>query len=149
MTAYQEVEDLSETVRRHIGPAGIDALEQILMKCRGYMEADQNIKLPWLKTSPTRRAMFELLLRRRGQVVSRSALHDVGFHWDDAKNLNPKLADVHICHLRKEIMGTPFENMIETVWGRGFRLRTETEGPFICLPMKGRANAAKFYQVAA
>lgn len=143
MDAYREVENLAETIRALGNNPRIDTiLDEILVKCRGYMEKDQAIPCPWLAESPSRRMMFDLLLRRRGQVVSRSSLMDVCFSQVDSEP-SYKIADVHMCHLRAALKGTPYENMIETVWGRGYRLRTEAEGPFI--PRIGKCNGAKFY----
>jgi hypothetical protein len=145
MNAYREVESLTETIRALGNNPRIDPiLDEILVKCRAYMEQDQSPWATMLRSSPSRRAMFDLLFRRRGQVVSRSALEDVCVHLDSAENINAKLIDVHMCSLRKTLIGSNFENMIETVWGTGYRLRTEEEGPFLPRPSIRKIDAGKY-----
>jgi len=70
--------------------------------------------------SPRERALLELLLRRRGQVVTRDEiLADVfGYGFDPGTNL----INVHAARLRRKIAGGRIA--IQTVRGIGFRLRS-------------------------
>lgn len=144
MNAYQEVERLlSEISQAAKSPAIIRKTEEISVLCRAYMEPDQAEPFPEVFTTPSRRKMLALLIKRKGQVVSRSALMDCLAH-DDFEP-DSRIVDVHICQLRQALINTKYENMIETVWGTGFRFRTEKEGPIIPSPIAGKTNAAKYY----
>jgi DNA-binding response OmpR family regulator len=66
-------------------------------------------------------ALFELLLRRRGKVVSRSEIQ--ARIWEDSFDLSTNIIDVYINALRKKIDGGEREKMIQTVRGVGYRLR--------------------------
>lgn len=73
-------------------------------------------------------ALFELLLRRRGKVVSRSEIQ--ARIWEDSFDLSTNIIDVYINALRKKIDAGERDKMIQTVRGVGYRLRgssTETE----------------------
>jgi DNA-binding response OmpR family regulator len=52
-------------------------------------------------------ALFELLLRRRGKVVSRSG--DSGAHLEDSYDLSTNIIDVYINALRKKLDSAPGE----------------------------------------
>ncbi len=66
-------------------------------------------------------ALFELLLRRRGKVVSRSEIQ--ARIWEDAFELSTNIIDVYINALRKKIDGGERDKVIQTVRGVGYRLR--------------------------
>ncbi len=68
--------------------------------------------------SPREHALLTYLVRRRGEVVSRSdILREVfGYGFDPGTNL----IDVHLAHLRKKLAGAPV--VIETLRAAGFRL---------------------------
>ncbi len=66
-------------------------------------------------------ALFELLLRRRGKVVSRSEIQ--ARIWEDSFDLSTNIIDVFINSLRKKIDGGERERLIQTVRGVGYRLR--------------------------
>ena len=53
--------------------------------------------------SPRERAMLELLLRRRGEVVTRADILGEVFGYDFDPGTN--VIDVHIAHLRRKIGG--------------------------------------------
>lgn len=127
MNAYQEIENLSETIRRYSNhPAISNALDEILLKCRGYMEPDLNSEGKALGLRMSQAAIFDLLLARRGQIVSRNAMLDVSAHYAISEP-EPGIADVHICRLRKKLIGTKYENMIEVVYGAGYRMKPEAK----------------------
>lgn len=74
--------------------------------------------------SPRERAMLELLLRRRGEVVTRTDILDEVFGYDFDPGTN--VIDVHIAHLRRKIGGGSAR--IETVRGVGYRLHEVAYG---------------------
>jgi two-component system, cell cycle response regulator CtrA len=66
--------------------------------------------------------ILELLSLRKGTTVTKEMFFD---HLYDGKN-EPrlKIIDVFICKLRKKLsQDTGGERYIETVWGRGYKLR--------------------------
>ncbi|MFY9550986.1 MAG: response regulator transcription factor [Thermoanaerobaculia bacterium] len=66
-------------------------------------------------------ALFELLLRRRGKVVSRTEIQ--ARIWEDSFELSTNIIDVYINSLRKKIDGGEREKLIQTVRGVGYRVR--------------------------
>jgi DNA-binding response OmpR family regulator len=70
-------------------------------------------------------ALFELLLRRRGKVVSRSEIQ--ARIWEDAFELSTNIIDVYINALRKKIDGGERDKIIQTVRGVGYRIRPTGE----------------------
>jgi DNA-binding response OmpR family regulator len=66
-------------------------------------------------------ALFELLLRRRGRVVSRSEIQ--ARIWEDSYDLSTNIIDVYINSLRKKIDSGDREKLIQTVRGVGYRIR--------------------------
>jgi DNA-binding response OmpR family regulator len=73
-------------------------------------------------------ALFELLLRRRGKVVSRSEIQ--ARIWEDSFDLSTNIIDVYINALRKKIDGGDREKLIQTVRGVGYRVRDPGAGPY-------------------
>ena len=71
-------------------------------------------------------ALFELLLRRRGKVVSRSEIQ--ARIWEDSFDLSTNIIDVYINALRKKIDGGEREKLIQTVRGVGYRVRDAGAG---------------------
>ena len=70
--------------------------------------------------TPTEMSMLELLLRYRGQVVTRTMLceHVWGFDWDGPTNV----IEVHITRLRAKLDKDRSGSYIKTVRGRGYAL---------------------------
>jgi len=69
--------------------------------------------------TPKEFGILELLMRHAGELLTRTRL---GEHvWGDDSDIN-NLVDVHMSHLRKKIDRPPLEPLIQTVWGRGYRL---------------------------
>jgi len=68
--------------------------------------------------SPRERALLEMLVRRRGEVLARKEiLREVfGYEFDPGTNV----VDVHVAHLRRKLRGATVK--IETVRGFGYRL---------------------------
>jgi two-component system OmpR family response regulator/two-component system copper resistance phosphate regulon response regulator CusR len=77
--------------------------------------ADRTIEL-----TPTEFSIVELLMRFRGQVVTRKMLceHVWGFNWDGPTNV----IEVHINRLRGKIDKQRGQSLIRTVRGRGYAL---------------------------
>jgi DNA-binding response OmpR family regulator len=72
-------------------------------------------------------ALFELLLRRAGKVVSRSEIQ--ARIWEDALDLSTNIIDVYINSLRKKLDGGARDGVIQTVRGVGYRVRApQSEG---------------------
>lgn len=74
-----------------------------------------------VKLSPRERALLELLLRRRGQIVTRDEILPTAFGYDFDPGTN--LVDVHVTHLRGKLEGGGVR--IESVRGVGYRLTVE------------------------
>jgi DNA-binding response OmpR family regulator len=66
-------------------------------------------------------ALFELLLRRRGKVVSRAEIQ--ARVWEDAYDLSTNIIDVYINALRRKIDSGERDGVIQTVRGVGYRVR--------------------------
>ena len=71
-------------------------------------------------------ALFELLLRRRGKVVSRSEIQ--ARIWEDSFELSTNIIDVYINSLRKKLDAGDREKIIQTVRGVGYRVREPAGG---------------------
>ena len=68
-------------------------------------------------------AVLEFLMRRAGEVVSKSEILDNV--WDFAFEGDPNIVEVYIRHLRKKL-DDPFERqLIQTIRGSGYRLDPE------------------------
>ncbi len=72
--------------------------------------------------------LLSALAKRRGTPVSREALWVLEYGHLPNDSPSPKIFDVIMCKLRWKLarQGVPFA--IETIWGRGWRLRTVEEG---------------------
>jgi DNA-binding response OmpR family regulator len=66
-------------------------------------------------------ALFELLLRRKGKVVSRSEIQ--ARIWEDSFDLSTNIIDVYINSLRKKLDPGARDRIIQTVRGVGYRVR--------------------------
>ena len=65
-------------------------------------------------------SLFELLLRRRGKVVSRSEIQ--ARIWEDSFDLSTNIIDVYINALRRKLDAGEKEKLIQTVRGVDYRL---------------------------
>ncbi len=68
-------------------------------------------------------ALLELLLRHRGQAVTRAMILDKVFGYSFASNTN--IVDVHISHLRQKLALPGCALRIETVRGVGYRVEAD------------------------
>ena len=66
-------------------------------------------------------AIFELLALRKGTVLSKE--HFLDHLYGGIDEPDAKIIDVFICKIRKKITTCHGENVIGTVWGRGYVLR--------------------------
>ena len=75
-----------------------------------------------VELTPTEMSILELLMRFKGQVVTRKMLceHVWGFNWDGPTNV----IEVHINRLRGKIDKGREESLIRTIRGRGYALAT-------------------------
>lgn len=127
-TAHQEVERLLAQIRVVSNSPVIErASDQIIVLCRAYMETDQASTGTKYGLTKSRAAMLDLLIRRRGQTVSRGALMDAGYH-NTEDGPETKIVDVHICIIRKALKGTEYDGAIEAVYGVGYRLSAIASG---------------------
>ena len=72
--------------------------------------------------------ILELLSRRKGVTVTKEMFLGHLYGGKDEPEL--KIIDVFVCRLRKKLaQATGGKHYIETVWGRGYRLRDPAEMP--------------------
>jgi two-component system OmpR family response regulator len=76
-----------------------------------------------IELTPTEFSMLELLMRYKGQVVTRKMLceHIWGFDWDGPTNV----IEVHVNRLRGKLDKGRDESMIRTIRGRGYALAAD------------------------
>jgi two-component system cell cycle response regulator CtrA len=78
-------------------------------------------------------SILELLSRRKGVTVTKEMFLGHLYGGKDEPEL--KIIDVFVCHLRKKLtQATGGKHYIETVWGRGYRLRDPAEMPSLPRP---------------
>ena len=65
--------------------------------------------------------ILELLILRRGSVIAKEAFLNHLYGGMDEPEI--KIIDVFICKLRKKLQQAGADNLIGTVWGRGYMLR--------------------------
>src|ERR1700712_5413813 len=70
--------------------------------------------------------LLELLMRHRGQVVSRAMILKRLWGYDFEPGTN--LVDVHIAHLRQKIDVAEKPSLIQSVRGVGYRLQDDADG---------------------
>jgi two-component system, cell cycle response regulator CtrA len=72
-------------------------------------------------------AILELLVLRKGMVLTKEAFLNHLYGGMDEPEM--KIIDVFICKLRKKLMQAGADNMIGTVWGRGYMVREPSSEP--------------------
>jgi two-component system cell cycle response regulator CtrA len=78
--------------------------------------------------TPKEFSMLELLVVRRGQIVTKDMFLNHLYGGMDEPEL--KIIDVFICKLRRRLSKVGADEMIETIWGRGYTIRKiDEEGP--------------------
>ncbi len=77
--------------------------------------------------TPKEYRILELLCQRQGVVLSKEIFLDHLYAGRDEPET--KIIDVFVCKLRKKLTeASGGKNYIETVWGRGYMLRAQTDG---------------------
>jgi len=79
-------------------------------------------------------AILELLVLRKGMVLTKEAFLNHLYGGMDEPEM--KIIDVFICKLRKKPVQAGADNLIGTVWGRGYMVREPTADP-MALPGNG------------
>lgn len=69
-------------------------------------------------------SILELLLKHPKQVFSKEDIFE--YAWEEAYMGETKTLDVHISNIRKKLKAITEEEFIDTVWGIGYRLHTES-----------------------
>jgi two-component system, OmpR family, phosphate regulon response regulator PhoB len=77
-----------------------------------------------VELTPTEYRLLTLLAERKGRVQPRTMLLEVV--WDAAPDIQTRTVDMHVQRLRAKLGGAG--DLIETVRGFGYRLRTSTRG---------------------
>ena len=72
-------------------------------------------------------AILELLVLRKGMVLTKEAFLNHLYGGMDEPEV--KIIDVFICKLRKKLSQAGADNLIGTVWGRGYMLRDPSAAP--------------------
>lgn len=76
--------------------------------------------------TPSEFVILETLLSAPGRIYSRDQLLDRLHGWDGDSESTPRSIDVHIATLRAKIESNPkTPRWIETVWGMGYRFRSD------------------------
>ena len=70
-------------------------------------------------------SILELLVLRKGMVLTKEAFLNHLYGGMDEPEM--KIIDVFICKLRKKLAIAGAENLIGTVWGRGYMIREPAE----------------------
>src|SRR6516225_9072083 len=87
------------------------------LETRVFLSGDKPVRL-----SGKEYCMFELLSLRKGTVVTKQMLLD--HLYGGMKEPEVKIIDVLLYHLRKKLArATGGKHYIETIWGRGYRIR--------------------------
>jgi two-component system, cell cycle response regulator CtrA len=78
-----------------------------------------------LKISGKEYAILELLVVRKGQVVSKDMF--LNYLYGGVDEPETKIVDVFICKLRSKLNAAGAKGMIATVWGQGYVIRDSAE----------------------
>jgi len=118
-----EVEELEARVRALLRRGGTTLREALSF---GPLVFDQNTRLfslsdTELHLSPREHAILEALLRKAGMTVSKEALVESTYGFDD--DVNASAIEVHVHRLRRKLENSPVS--IVTLRGLGYLLRLE------------------------
>jgi two-component system cell cycle response regulator CtrA len=93
-----------------------------------------------LRLGPKEYLLLEFLILKRGAAVSKTACMTHLYGTDEYPEA--KTIDVVLCRLRKRLAPQGMADMIESVWGYGFRLKdTDADGPVSRMPAPVRRAA--------
>lgn len=77
-----------------------------------------------IKLTPKEQHLLELLARRQGTDVFKARLFELLYHdVDDPPDM--KIIDVFVRYVRRKLDKEKPIRYIETIWGRGYRLRAD------------------------
>ena len=85
-------------------------------------------------------SILELLVLRKGMVLTKEAFLNHLYGGMDEPEM--KIIDVFICKLRKKLANAGADNLIGTVWGRGYMIREPTEDTVTPMPVDNAARVA-------
>ncbi|MDY0278884.1 MAG: response regulator transcription factor [Acholeplasma sp.] len=68
--------------------------------------------------------IIQILIEHRESVVSKDKI--IHYVWDESSSATDNALGIHITRLRKKIVCNPNSDLIETVWGLGYRLNLES-----------------------
>ncbi len=85
-------------------------------------------------------SILELLVLRKGMVLTKEAFLNHLYGGLDEPEM--KIIDVFICKLRKKLAAAGADNMIGTIWGRGYMIRSLDEEEELALPRLGPLKTA-------
>jgi two-component system, cell cycle response regulator CtrA len=85
-------------------------------------------------------AILELLVLRKGMVLTKEAFLNHLYGGMDEPEM--KIIDVFICKLRKKLALAGAENLIGTVWGRGYMIREPSVGEVTAQIAESELSAA-------
>ena len=85
-------------------------------------------------------AILELLVLRKGMVLTKETFLNHLYGGMDEPEM--KIIDVFICKLRKKLAQAGADNLIGTVWGRGYMMREPERGAEPALPPPVAARTA-------
>lgn len=78
-----------------------------------------------IRFSPKRHEVLKLLFLRKGRIVTSDAIMDHLYGWEDPPQ--ERIVDVFVCLIRKQMREAGVDpSFIETVWGRGYLVRSAT-----------------------
>ena len=77
-------------------------------------------------------AILELLVLRKGMVLTKEAFLNHLYGGLDEPEM--KIIDVFVCKLRKKLAQAGADNMIGTVWGRGYMIREPSADSHLVMP---------------
>ena len=82
--------------------------------------------------------MLELLSLRKGTTLTKEMFLNHLYGGMDEPEM--KIIDVFVCKLRKKLAQAGADNLIGTVWGRGYMLREPDAAAPSCAPQTARAK---------
>lgn len=117
MEAFAQAERLISGFRA--GDRSPEALDKLELLCRAYMVP--RLETEWDKYGLTKKEcrVMDSLMARIGQVVTPGPMMDA-VYFDNPDVANDSILKVFVSHIRKKLK--PSNYVIETIWGRGYRL---------------------------
>src|SRR6204780_385158 len=92
-------------------------------------------------------SILELLVLRKGMVLTKEAFLNHLYGGMDEPEM--KIIDVFVCKLRKKLLQAGADNMIGTVWGRGYMIREPVDDSVDPVPLEPAPRIAALRTFAA